>query len=115
MSKPGEVVDHRGVPIYPGDLLRTFHFRDRRRKKHYLYHVAVLCDDGMWLIPTSHLEPTLVAGGGTYQLSQTGITDYEIEVIHGHGPDDYLSFEDRPRREVPYVPAPRWQVSGNLL
>lgn len=41
LKQPGECHDSNGVPIYPGDLLRTFHFTGPRRRKWYLYHVAV--------------------------------------------------------------------------
>jgi len=33
---PGELHDKRGVPIYPGDLLKTHHFTDGRGRKYWL-------------------------------------------------------------------------------
>lgn len=87
--------DMKGVPIYPGDLLRSFHFVGMRRKVHFLYHVAVADGAGMRMVPTCHLEPTKRAGGGETALSK-GMAA-ACEVIHGHGPGDILSFEDRPR------------------
>lgn len=41
MRQPGGVYDRKGVPIHPGDLIRSFHFIGARRKRYYLYHVAV--------------------------------------------------------------------------
>lgn len=40
MIKPG-AWDKHGIPILPGDLLQTYHFRDGRRNM-YLYHIATL-------------------------------------------------------------------------
>jgi hypothetical protein len=95
MKQPGELHDINGVPIYPGDLLRTFHFRSaRRRELHYLYHTAVYRDGAMFIVPTSHLEPTKVSGGGSCVLSQDLLTN--TKVIHGHGPGAYLDYKDRP-------------------
>lgn len=102
LVRPGEVWDCNGVPIYPGDLFRTPHYRDRRRRQHYLYHTVVRHWDGqVWalrLVPTSHLEPTKARGGGdcllTPELAAAG------RVIYGHGPGDYLDYTDRPRRKA---------------
>ncbi len=102
LKKPGELYDRRGVPIYPGDLLRTPHFCDSRRRQHYLYHTAVYHDDGkcrgMRMVPTAELEPTLRGRGGNCLLSQE-IAD-TLEVIAGHGPGDCLCYTDRPRRKA---------------
>ena len=99
-KQPGECHDCRGVPIYPGDLLRTPHFRDSRRRKRYLYHVAVMYEGGMKMISVRDLEPTLAGHGGSAWLDDGLAADAEI--IDGHGPDGCLSFHDRPRvKEVP--------------
>lgn len=92
----GEAVDRRGVPIYPGDLLKSLHFTDRRRKQHYLYHTVVRDGEYLLVVPTSHLEPTKVAGGGRCWLT----SDWAVrsEVIHGYGPGHAWNFNDRPKR-----------------
>lgn len=96
---PGDAADCKGVPIYPGDLLRTPHFRDRRRRMHYLYHTVVQevveGQAALRMIPAAHLEPTRISGGGAYWLSR-GLAS-EAEVIHGHGPGKVLGFRDRPK------------------
>ena len=102
MKQPGEVVDKRGVPVYPGDLIRSPHFKDRRGRQYWLYHVAVYRDGALFLVPTSHLEPTQVKGGGSCLLSQDLLRD--ARVIDGHGPGDCLDYTDRPRRVVPDLP-----------
>jgi len=95
--KPGEVYDKNGTPIYPGDLLRSFHFRDRTHKGkiRYLYHVAVLYRDRMDAVPVSHLEPSKVSDGGRCWL--TNETAGTMEVIFGYGPGD-LMHDERPRK-----------------
>lgn len=99
MKQPGEVCDSRGVPIYPGDLIRSYHFTGARNKRYYLYHTAVYQDGGMWLVPTSHLEPAKVASGGKCLLGQDLMA--EAEVISGYGPGECVDYTDRPRRKAP--------------
>jgi hypothetical protein len=98
--------DTRGVPIYEGDLIRSLHFIGARRKRHWMYHVVVKTGDHLELVPTSHLVPSLIKDGGRCRLS-TNLAG--AEVIHGSGPDPYLSFEDRPRRK----PQQRAEHAGN--
>ena len=97
MTKPGEVHDKNGIPIYPGDLIRSFHFIGPRRKRYYLYHVAVWNKDKgtMEMVPASELEPSLVGRGGRCWLMQDYMAD--AEVIDGHGPGDFLDYSDRPK------------------
>jgi hypothetical protein len=91
-KQPGELSDKNGFPIYPGDLLRTYHFTGARRKKYYLYHVAVFINGYMELVPTCHLQPDRVSGGGRCMLSEALAAKYEI--ISGNGPEpDYLSYD----------------------
>lgn len=95
--------DAKGIPIHPGDLLRSFHFRGARRKVYYLYHVVTRREDGsLWAVPTSELEPTLRNRGGTYRLTQESLLRDTI-IISGYGPGDIVHFLDRPRvkSEVP--------------
>jgi hypothetical protein len=98
VSKPGEIFDKKGVPIYPGDLIRSFHFRGARRKIYYLYHVAVLKNGRMWMVPTCYLDPTIKDTGGRCYLEQNNLL--QAEVISGHGPEPYSDHEDRPRRKI---------------
>lgn len=96
-GQPGEIFDTRGVPIYPGDLIRSYHYTDRRRKVHYLYHVAVYRWEQLWIDPVNWLEPSVEHDGGSVQLSQSLMDNCDGRVIHGNGPGDYLSYEDRPK------------------
>lgn len=93
MKQPGDLHDKKGVPIYPGDLLKTFHFIGSRGKKYYLYHVACYQDNMMVAVPTCHLEQTKVSGGGKYRMSQDLLL--HTEVISGCGPGAILGYEER--------------------
>lgn len=96
MVQPGDLVDRRGVPIYPGDLVRSPHFVDRRRRRYYLYHTAVCVNGYMELVPTQHLQPDRVRQGGRCMLSEDLAA--QAEVIAGYGPGDCLDYLDRPKR-----------------
>lgn len=90
--------DMKGYPIYLGDLLRSFHFVGPRRKMYYLYHTVVLEKGNLYMVPTSHLESSLANGGGKCLLKWYQ-TDTESEIISGHGPDPYLTWDERPRKK----------------
>lgn len=92
-KQPGELIDKKGVPIYPGDLLRSHHFYGVRNKEHFLYHVAVYIGGAMRMYPASSLEPTLENRGGKCLMTQE-LAD-KCEVIYGHGPGDVLDYSDR--------------------
>jgi len=101
MTKPGEVYDKNGVPIYPGDLLRTFHFTGPRRRKWYLYHTAIFnqqhqCMEG---VPTSEIEPSLVGRGGRFWLHQEIMDGEQCEVIEGPSIGEHILYTERPRRK----------------
>ena len=96
--QPGKMYDKKGVPIYPGDLIRTPHFIGARRKQWYIYHTAVFINGYMELIPTCHLQPDKAErGGGRCMMSYDIIRN--SEVIAGYGPDKYLNYTDRPKGE----------------
>lgn len=97
VAKPGEVHDSKGYPIYPGDLLRSLHFTGARRKRYWLYHVAVEVDGHLELVPTSHLEGRFArTSGGRCWLTHDMAGD--VQILSGSGPGDLCDFEDRPRK-----------------
>lgn len=99
LKQPGECYDIKGVPIHPGDLLKSYHFTQARwRKRNYLYHTACYLDGAMWMVPTAELEPTLVGRGGKCLLSDDLAAT--VEVILGHGPGDCIDYTDRPKRKL---------------
>jgi hypothetical protein len=98
--------DINGREIRLGDVLKLFHFRDRRSRRNvYMYRVVVRCNDkreidpgGRWLfgveicdIPTKGLD-------GAFKHNLQGM---EVEIIDGafeHLPDGGLAaWYDRPK------------------
>jgi hypothetical protein len=98
LKQPGECHDSKGIPIYPGDLLRSFHFRGQRRRIFYLYHVAIFDSEagGMRMMPASYLEPTIPRTGGDPLLSDD--LALATEVVHGPIVGDAILFTERPRK-----------------
>ncbi len=102
-SRYGLMRDRHGREIRPGDLLKTPHFREARyRRMNYLYHTVVVTWDRdkpyFGMVPTSHLEPTEVDGGGSCALMPELAA--AAEVIHGHGPGDRVWWQDRPKLKI---------------
>ena len=90
--------DRNGVPLYKGDLIKSLHFIGYKGKKYYLYHTVVEEHGNLFLVPTSHLEPTLVSSGGKCPLDAMSDT-WASEVVMGYGPEPHLTYEDRPKGE----------------
>ena len=95
MAKPGEAHDKNGIPIYPGDVLRTFHFRHyRHRRKMYLYHVARLRSDGhMEAVPAGSIGTAV--DGGTFNLLEGNACEI-VQSSHNEAED----FINRPKKGV---------------
>ena len=92
--------DKNGIPIYAGDVLRAFHFRDRQHhgKNLYLFHVACEREGAIELVPAQYLNPTTREEGGRYWL----VSDLsEAEIVCGWGPKPHECYLDRPRRKNP--------------
>lgn len=104
--QPGEMHDKRGVPIYPGDLLKTYHFTGARKKRYYLYHIAFYRDGHMRCQSAQYFGTGSKDHSADILLQSLWVSDEanrtleQTEVIDGYGPGDYLSFEERPRASV---------------
>lgn len=87
MSK---LYDKNGREIMLYDVLKVFHFTDRRRKKHYMYKwVSGISDDGEYF-EINHLQ----AGGAFYHQKIDGRQMIDTEIVQGYGADG-VPFEDR--------------------
>lgn len=100
---PGDCYDKHGIPIHPGDLLRTPHFRGPRRRIYYLYHVACLMRDDetgheyLRMVPASRLDLSKRRRGGDPMLSDELAS--EAEVINGDHVGDAVLIHERPRKK----------------
>lgn len=92
--------DKNRVAIHPGDLIRTFHFRDRRRKVYWLYHCVIVRDGAMDMVPVQQLATGKNDGGSCWVKSLADINGMiaQPEVLSGVVfPDD--------RGKVPMTPS----------
>lgn len=87
--------DKLGRQIYAGDLLKSFHFTGPRKKKYWLYHVAVEENGRMEMVPTAHLSPDKINQGGRCPISKE-LAD-NCEIIDGFGPNGTIDYEYRPK------------------
>ena len=71
------VYDRRGIPIMPGDMLRSVHFKDYRRRWNYLYHVV---NDAMVAVPLAQAIGGK-ADGGDVPLRTNGEFASASEVV----------------------------------
>lgn len=70
------LVDKYGIPIEEGDILKVYHFTGARRKKHYMYKMAVLWDGKMY---GSHLNSVLgIKLDYPLWTAESDSEDYEI-------------------------------------
>ena len=90
-----QVYDSRGYPIYPGDVLRTPHFRAGRRT-YWLIHVAAMVDGRLRMLPARWADPAATHQGGDPLLTQ-GLAD-EATIVEGGIVGEWTAFTDRPRR-----------------
>lgn len=94
--------DKNGRKIEPGDLLKTFHFRNANRRKgiDYLYHVVVEKEGRLWAVPVCNLNPEHcdVKQGGECLISVFG---KDAEIIYGYGlPGTMNHYKYRPKMTV---------------
>lgn len=98
--RDGDLCDRKGVPIHVGDLLKSYHFRARRyRRTFYIYHIVMLRDGAMKMVPVPNAAG-LVDDGGTCWLHTVANTDGVVasaEVIDSIGEQH---FTDRKRRKL---------------
>lgn len=101
----GDCLELMKATIYPGDLVRSDHFRERLRsgrfRQHYLYHVIIVNQGDLEMVPASALHK---ASGGRCWLKT--VDPSTLTIISGYGPENWMSHHDRPcrKREVPHEP-----------
>lgn len=71
-----EVKDKNGIPIEEFDVLKVFHFIGVRRKKYYMYKMAILHEGKLY---GAHLDKNPLTPG--YPLWTKGARLEETEVI----------------------------------
>jgi len=91
MKRP---TDKHGIEITVGDVLKIFHFRGARGKKHYMYkYVQEQIEHKDWKAPryvVSHLIP----GVETYQMLLDGKHYPNTEILQG------VKLEEREKQPI---------------
>ena len=78
-------LDENGIQIKPQDVLRVFHFTDRRNKKHYMYkQVKGVVGSGKY----KYLVIDHLVGEGDYRQLMNGKKIKGYEVVQGLGLDE---------------------------
>jgi len=79
------IYDCKGVPIVEGDLIRTPHFRDRRNRRYWLYHVVTMRSGVLEMVPTHQAATGKAQGGACWLFAMAGDDGViEGEVLHGY-------------------------------
>jgi hypothetical protein len=89
------MTDKKGRPIVVGDLVRTYHFRDRRWGHQWLYHV--ICDAGQALLEMRPVEE-LAIGHSNKHSGRAWLTQDmadTVEIIHGGGQFPQNVYQER--------------------
>jgi hypothetical protein len=69
------IFDKNGVAIEPNDVLKVYHFTGARRKKHYMYKLAVLWKGELY---GAHLTEGTLKPGYPLWTSGPQLHDHEI-------------------------------------
>lgn len=78
--------DKNRRPIYPGDVLKVYHFTGARRKKHYMYKLAIEEMGYFYGIDICHLATKNLDTAHRYGLRpREGIVLHDTEIIAGYG------------------------------
>ena len=88
--------DINGREIKAGDLMRHPHFRDSRRRMHYLYHVAVMNHDGLAAVPYAEIVRGRSDGGRFYLRDGDRLTEC-CEIVESIIDDNLQTHWARPR------------------
>ena len=87
------IYDKTGRQIYPGDVLKVYHFQAALRREHrYMYkYVEGYHENGKAFI-VGHLQPN----SAPYYLPLDGKIHPEIEIVQGYAWNG-LDYRDRPK------------------
>jgi hypothetical protein len=88
-------LDKHGIPVYPGDVLKTFHYKSRLHGRYmYLYHVAVEKNGHLEGRPAREINGK--SDGGRFWLTTASLQ--ATEIVQGYGPGPMDNFTDRKKK-----------------
>jgi hypothetical protein len=71
----GTILDKNGIPIEEFDVLKVFHFIGARKKKYYMYKLAVMCNGKLY---GAHLNSNQLKPDYPLWTESVNPSDYEI-------------------------------------
>lgn len=93
--------DKLGYQIYPGDLLRVFHFISAsRRERRYMYKLVVEKDGALYGVCTTEIAIKGLEKAHSYRLKFNAQNDWltDSQIIQGDGPGDLYCYRQRPKK-----------------
>lgn len=97
-----ELYDKNSYPIYPGDVLKVFHFiAARRRERMYMYKLVVEMNGKLMGVSIHDIPRLGYNEAHNYPLkwnTKDGRLE-DSEIVEGYGPDGLHCWRDRPKRK----------------
>jgi len=89
------VLDKNQRRIMPDDVLKVFHFTGARRKKYYMYKIAIAYNvfNGSLFLVIEHIPH-----GGVYYIQANNCVNPNIEIIQGFS--NGVMFNERPKQKA---------------
>ena len=93
-----KLYDKTGREVFPGDILKVYHFTGSRRKRYYMYKLVLKRhEDNEDFFVISHLN----LREETFNYKCEDKVDTDIEIVQGYaGVPPGWSYEDRPKIKV---------------
>lgn len=98
-----EFYDKKGYRIYPGDVLKVYHFTSAlRRERRYMYKLVIEKAAMLWGVAITELNKKELREAHRYRLKWSSQNDFlmDTEIVDGYGPGDLLCFKDRPKQKL---------------
>ena len=88
-----------GVPCAVGDLVRVFHFRGRRGRKHFMYKLLMeIPSRRKGMVAVDVKELATLGKESAHCCSMAALGEFEIiDGSGGYGLEDWQDFRERPR------------------
>lgn len=96
-----ELYDKLGYRIYPGDVLRVFHFIAAvRRERRYMYKLVVQRGETLYGVSIPEIPVRGIDCAHSYRLKWNAQADWLVDsqIVEGQGPGDLSCYRDRPRK-----------------
>lgn len=97
-----QLTDKKGYPIHAGDVLRVYHFSDRRGRKWYMYKLAREIDGRLCGVSIHEIAEK---GDKAHSFRLEWLRGQDCEIVEGYGPGKCVDFTERKRIKAQKVSA----------